>query len=138
MRAKAAHRGRAHHRLDVTIQAQILDLIDIYESDADGVVLITHDMESSPGEATGLWSCTPGKSPKRHHLGALRAHAPPVCRSAAGLVPKIDQDPEESLLSIPGLPPDLSQTITNCRFPPLPLRTEQCRQKDRRGASQRW
>src|ERR1019366_27072 len=46
-------------------------------------------------------------------------------------VPKIDQDPGESLLTIPGLPPDLSEAITNCRFAPRCLyATEKCRTEE--------
>jgi len=42
VRAQAADRRRAHHRLDVTIQAQILDLIDeLRERLHMGVLLIT-------------------------------------------------------------------------------------------------
>jgi len=46
-------------------------------------------------------------------------------------VPKLDRSPADRLLSISGLPPDLSQTITNCRFAPrCQYATDQCRAED--------
>jgi ABC-type dipeptide/oligopeptide/nickel transport system ATPase component len=42
----------------------------------------------------------------------------PYSQALLASVPKIDQDRNVRLLSIPGLPPDLSQPITGCRFAP--------------------
>jgi oligopeptide/dipeptide ABC transporter ATP-binding protein len=55
----------------------------------------------------------------------------PYAEALLASVPKIDQDRDESLLSIPGLPPDLSKEITNCRFSPRCLyTTDQCREQE--------
>ena len=55
----------------------------------------------------------------------------PYAEALLSSVPKLDQSPDERLLSIPGLPPDLSTDITNCRFAPrCPYATEQCREED--------
>jgi peptide/nickel transport system ATP-binding protein len=55
----------------------------------------------------------------------------PYAEALLASVPKIDQHPDDRLLSIPGLPPDLSQAITNCRFSPrCQYATEQCRQSE--------
>ncbi len=55
----------------------------------------------------------------------------PYSEALLASVPKVDQNPDELLLSIPGLPPDLSRTITNCRFAPrCQYATDICRSED--------
>src|ERR1700722_9258144 len=104
--------------LDVTIQAQILDLIDgLRERLHMGVVLITHDMGVIAGRADRVIVMYAGKIAEEAPTGGLfEKMRHPYAEALLASVPKIDQDPDESLLSIPGLPPDLSQTIINCRF----------------------
>jgi peptide/nickel transport system ATP-binding protein len=119
--------------LDVTIQAQILDLIDdLRERLHMGVVLITHDMGVIAGRTDRVVVMYAGKiaeeAPTAELFDRMRH---PYAEALLASVPKIDQNPEESLLSIPGLPPDLSQTITNCRFAPrCSYATEQCRAEE--------
>ena len=105
--------------LDVTIQAQILDLLDDLRQRLHmAVILITHDMGVIAGRADRVPSCTQARSSKRRSTrGALQRHAPSVHRGTArSRSRKLDQDRLERLVSIPGLPPDLSQPITHCRF----------------------
>jgi oligopeptide/dipeptide ABC transporter ATP-binding protein len=116
--------------LDVTIQAQILDLIDdLRERLHMGVVLITHDMGVIAGRTDRVVVMYAGKIAEEAATSVLfESMRHPYAEALLASVPRIDQDPEESLLSIPGLPPDLSQTITNCRFSPrCSYATEQCR-----------
>jgi oligopeptide/dipeptide ABC transporter ATP-binding protein len=55
----------------------------------------------------------------------------PYSEALLASVPKLDQSRDERLASIPGLPPDLSQAITNCRFAPrCRYATDQCRRED--------
>jgi oligopeptide/dipeptide ABC transporter ATP-binding protein len=55
----------------------------------------------------------------------------PYSEALLASVPRLDHKQDERLLSIPGLPPDLSQTITNCRFAPrCQYATDQCRSED--------
>ena len=55
----------------------------------------------------------------------------PYSEALLASVPKVDQDPDERLLSIAGLPPDLSRPITNCRFAPrCQYATDRCREED--------
>jgi oligopeptide/dipeptide ABC transporter ATP-binding protein len=119
--------------LDVTIQAQILDLIDdLRERLHMGVILITHDMGVIAGRTNRVIVMYAGKIAEEATTSVLFAQARhPYAEALLASVPKIDQDPEESLLTIPGLPPDLSQTITNCRFAPrCRYATDQCRTED--------
>src|SRR3984957_6329151 len=106
--------------LDVTIQAQILDLIDdLRERLHMGVVLITHDMGVIAGRTDRVVVMYAGKIVEEATTSTLferKRH--PDSEALLASVPKIDQDRDEVLLTIPGLPPDLSENITNCRFAP--------------------
>jgi peptide/nickel transport system ATP-binding protein len=119
--------------LDVTIQAQILDLIDdLREKLRMGVLLITHDMGVIAGRTDRVVVMYAGKIAEEAATGVLfEKMRHPYAEALLASVPKIDQDPDEMLLSIPGLPPDLSKTITNCRFSPrCQYATEQCRAEE--------
>ena len=56
----------------------------------------------------------------------------PYSEALLASVPKLDQQPGTiGCCAFPGLPPDLSQTITNCRFAPrCQYATDQCRAED--------
>ena len=119
--------------LDVTIQAQILDLIDdLRERLSMGVVLITHDMGVIAGRTDRVVVMYAGKIVEEATTSVLfdrKRH--PYSEALLASVPKIDQDRDEMLLTIPGLPPDLSETITNCRFAPrCRYATDQCRAEE--------
>jgi peptide/nickel transport system ATP-binding protein len=119
--------------LDVTIQAQILDLIDdLRERLRMAVILITHDMGVIAGRTDRVAVMYAGKIAEEattHRLFGDMRH--PYSEALLASVPKVDQNPDELLLSIPGLPPDLSHTITNCRFAPrCQYATDICRRED--------
>jgi peptide/nickel transport system ATP-binding protein len=119
--------------LDVTIQAQILDLIDdLRDRLRMAVILITHDMGVIAGRTDRVAVMYAGKIAEEattHRLFGDMRH--PYSEALLASVPKVDQDPDELLLSIPGLPPDLSHTITNCRFAPrCQYATDICRSED--------
>ena len=119
--------------LDVTIQAQILDLIDdLRQRLAMAVVLITHDMGVIAGRTDRVVVMYAGKVAEEAETGELfNRIRHPYSEALLASVPKLDQSRDERLASIPGLPPDLSQTITNCRFAPrCQYATEQCRTED--------
>jgi len=119
--------------LDVTIQAQILDLIDgLRERLHMGVILITHDMGVIAGRTDRVIVMYAGKIVEEAVTPVLfEKERHPYAEALLASVPKIDQDPGESLLTIPGLPPDLSETITNCRFAPrCRYATDECREHE--------
>jgi oligopeptide/dipeptide ABC transporter ATP-binding protein len=119
--------------LDVTIQAQILDLIDeLRQRLAMAVVLITHDMGVIAGRTDRVIVMYAGKVAEEAETGELfNRIRHPYSEALLASVPKVDQSRDERLASIPGLPPDLSQTITNCRFAPrCQYATEECRNED--------
>jgi peptide/nickel transport system ATP-binding protein len=121
--------------LDVTIQAQILDLIDgLRERLSMAVILITHDMGVIAGRTDRVVVMYAGQVAEEADTAELfsRMHHP-YSEALLASVPKLDQSPAERLLSIPGLPPDLSKTITNCRFSPrCQYATDRCRQEEPR------
>jgi peptide/nickel transport system ATP-binding protein len=117
--------------LDVTIQAQILDLIDdLRQQLRMAVVLITHDMGVIASRTDRVVVMYAGKVAEEAATGELfKRMRHPYSEALLASVPKIDQNPNERLLSIPGLPPDLSETHTNCRFSPrCRYATDECRE----------
>ena len=119
--------------LDVTIQAQILDLIDgLRQRLAMAVVLITHDMGVIAGRTDRVVVMYAGKVAEEAETGELfNRIRHPYSEALLASVPKLDQRRDERLLSIAGLPPDLSRTITNCRFAPrCPYATDRCWEED--------
>jgi oligopeptide/dipeptide ABC transporter ATP-binding protein len=119
--------------LDVTIQAQILDLIDDLRSQLRmAVMLITHDMGVIAGRTDRVVVMYAGKIVEESGTSVLFSHRRhPYAEALLASVPKLDHSPSERLRSIPGLPPDLSLPHTNCRFSPrCQYATEQCREEE--------
>ncbi len=106
--------------LDVTIQAQILDLLDdLRERLGMAIMLITHDMGVIAGRADRVLVMYAGKIIESSTTGELFARMRhPYSEALLASVPKLEQDSSIRLISIPGLPPDLSQPIDACRFAP--------------------
>ncbi len=106
--------------LDVTIQAQILDLIDDLRARLGmAVVLITHDMGVIAGRTDRVAVMYAGRIAEEAATPTLfRAMRHPYSAALLGSVPRLDADPRARLTSIPGLPPDLSQPFAACRFAP--------------------
>jgi peptide/nickel transport system ATP-binding protein len=119
--------------LDVTIQAQILDLIDdLRERLRMAVLLITHDMGVIAGRTDRVVVMYAGKVAEEASTRELfRAKRHPYSEALLASVPRLDQARSDRLVSIAGLPPDLSQTITNCRFAPrCRYATDVCREQE--------
>jgi oligopeptide/dipeptide ABC transporter ATP-binding protein len=97
-----------------------------------GVVLITHDMGVIASRTDRVVVMYAGKVAEEADTGQLFRHMRhPYTEALLASVPKIDQDPTERLLTIPGLPPDLSVPHTNCRFSPrCQYATDRCREEE--------
>ncbi len=106
--------------LDVTIQAQILDLIDgLRERLEMAVILITHDMGVIAGRSDRVLVMYGGRIIERadtEELVSRMRH--PYSEALLASVPRLDQPRDVPLASIPGRPPDLSQPVDHCRFAP--------------------
>ncbi len=117
--------------LDVTIQAQILDLIDdLRERLRMAVILITHDMGVIAGRTDRVVVMYAGKIVEEAATETLFTKMMhPYTDALLASVPKLDAHTGDRLISIPGLPPDLSKRHTNCRFNPrCQYATDKCRE----------
>jgi oligopeptide transport system ATP-binding protein len=115
--------------LDVTIQAQILDLIRrMREETGTSVILITHDLGVVAGMADEIVVMYAGKVFERAPTNTLfTASANPYTRGLLRSVPD-PASPGQELYQIPGLPPDLTRLGPGCPFAPRCDRaTDQCR-----------
>jgi oligopeptide/dipeptide ABC transporter ATP-binding protein len=103
--------------LDVTIQAQILDLIDRLRAELQmAVLLITHDMGVIADRTDRVVVMYAGKKAEMATTDALfNEMRHPYTQALLNAVPKIEESGYR-LNSIPGLPPDLSNEIIGCRF----------------------
>ncbi len=106
--------------LDVTIQAQILDLIDSLRRELRmAVVLITHDMGVIAGRTDRVLVMYAGKIVEEAStLEMFTSMRHRYSEALLASVPKVDQDASVPLRSIAGLPPDLSKPLHHCRFAP--------------------
>jgi len=119
--------------LDVTIQAQILELLEeLRDRLSMGVLLITHDLGVIAGRADRVLVMYAGRiveSGPTKELFAQPRH--PYTEALLGAIPRLDQDKDEELRSIPGLPPDLAHPPAGCRFAPrCAFATDRCRTDD--------
>ncbi len=106
--------------LDVTIQAQILDLIKRLKSEFNtAVIFITHDLGVVAGLCDRVIVMYAGKIVE--HAPTPQLYADPRHPYTIGLlksVPRLDEVRKERLEPIPGMPPDLMSNIQGCPFYP--------------------
>jgi peptide/nickel transport system ATP-binding protein len=116
--------------LDVTIQAQILALLDDLKRRLGmAMLLITHDMGVIAGHADRVNVMYAGRIVETAAVGDLFTHMHhPYTRALLASIPRLSQDRGHALHAIAGLPPDLASPPPGCRFAPRCERaTEQCR-----------
>ncbi|MEZ4430818.1 MAG: ABC transporter ATP-binding protein [bacterium] len=106
--------------LDVTIQAQILELIKQLKHDVGtSVILITHDLGVVAGMADDILVMYAGKIAERAPASSLfRQPAHPYTDGLLKSVPRVDEREHTRLQSIRGLPPVVSQLPPGCPFAP--------------------
>jgi peptide/nickel transport system ATP-binding protein len=104
--------------LDVTIQAQILALLDDLKSRLGmAMLLITHDMGVIAGHADRVNVMYAGRLVEEASTDTLFAHMHhPYTQALLGSIPRLDQDARKRLANIPGIPPDLAHVPAGCRF----------------------
>ena len=116
--------------LDVTIQAQILALLhDLKDRLGMAMLLITHDMGVIAGHADRVQVMYAGRMVEATETGSLFRHMRhPYTYALLASIPRLSQDNTQRLLTIGGLPPDLSHPPACCRFAPRCSRaTGKCR-----------
>ncbi|MFN8472348.1 MAG: ABC transporter ATP-binding protein [Anaerolineae bacterium] len=106
--------------LDVTISAQILDLVKRLKKDAGmAVIWITHDLGVVAGMADRVIVMYAGRIVEEAAVGDLYGH--PLHPYTLGLlksIPRLDEARKEKLEPIEGTPPDLVNYPVGCPFAP--------------------
>lgn len=118
--------------LDVTIQAQILDLMKkIQKEEGSSVLLITHDLGVVAEMCSRVIVMYAGKIVEEAPVEVLFANpSHPYTQGLIASVPKIGSG-VKVLPSIPGSVPDLASMPTGCRFAPrCKYATDKCREKE--------
>ncbi|HWC61815.1 MAG TPA: ABC transporter ATP-binding protein [Verrucomicrobiae bacterium] len=116
--------------LDVTVQAQILDLVKKMQRELGmAVIWITHDLGVVAGFCQRVQVMYAGRIVERAATGELFAQtAHPYTRALQKSIPAL-QPKGEALYTIPGMPPDLSRNLEGCPFVPrCEFAQEQCQQ----------
>lgn len=114
--------------LDVTIQAQIIDLInELKDEIGTSVIIITHDLGVVAEMADHVAVMYAGNIVEYGPVGEIFA-APehPYTQALMGSIPRLRHWPER-LTTIEGAPPSLTERIEGCPFKPrCPLRVSRC------------
>src|SRR5664280_361624 len=116
--------------LDVTVQAQILDIIDTLRTELNmGVLLITHDMGVIAGRSDRvvvMYGGIKAEEATTDELFHNMRH--PYSQALLASMPNLENATKHELASIAGLPPDLTREIVGCRFAPRCMyATDECR-----------
>ena len=115
--------------LDVTIQAQILELIKKLRDDfGTAVVLITHDMGVVAGIADRVAVMYAGRIVEQGSLRSVFYDAEhPYTWGLLGSIARLDRPRPPRLTAIKGMPPSLIQLPQGCAFGPrCPYRFDRC------------
>ena len=104
--------------LDVTVQAQIVDLLgELSREQGMAVILITHDMGVVAGLADDVMVMYAGTTVER--APAARLFAAPAHPYTIGLMqalPRLDADGDAPLVTIAGQPPQPGEAVAGCAF----------------------
>ena len=106
--------------LDVTVQAQILDLIrDLQREFDSAVIVITHDLGVVAEVADDILVMYAGKPVEQADTAELFARAEhPYTWGLLSSMPRLDRDRQDRLVPIPGSPPSLIDVPPGCAFSP--------------------
>src|SRR5690606_2677567 len=118
--------------LDVTIQAQILELLkDLSRRLGIAIIFITHNLgvvARYADRVAVMYAARQIEAGQAADVFAQPHH--PYTRGLLRAVPRLDQPRQEHLETIEGMPPDLLALPPGCRFAPrCGWRIEQCSQE---------
>jgi oligopeptide transport system ATP-binding protein len=106
--------------LDVTVQAQVLDLLDDLRREREtAMILITHNRGVVAESADEVAVMYAGQIVEQADAGELfQRPEHPYTAALLAAVPDLDDETarERRLVAIPGRPPDLIEPPSNCRF----------------------
>jgi peptide/nickel transport system ATP-binding protein len=121
--------------LDVTIQAQILDLmLELKEKTGTAIVLITHDLGVVAETSQRVVVMYAGRKVEEAPVEVLfEEPLHPYTRGLMRAIPRLDVEADAAgtrprLQEIPGLVPNLTRAIVGCAFAPrCTFATDRCR-----------
>ena len=118
--------------LDVTVQAQILDLLRQQQRDREmAMVLVSHDLGVVAGHTDEIAVMYAGqiveKAPTRSLFAKMRM---PYTAALVESIPRLENPSHTRLNVIAGRPPDLIDPPSGCRFAPrCPYAQDRCREE---------
>jgi peptide/nickel transport system ATP-binding protein len=106
--------------LDVTVQAQILDLLkDLQQEFGSAIIFITHDLGVIANMADDLLVMYAGRAVERGSVReVLQTPRHPYTWGLLSSMPRLGGDLDEALTPIPGSPPSLLNPPSGCPFHP--------------------
>ena len=118
--------------LDVTVQAQILNLLQKEQRERDmGMILVTHDLGVVAGRTDEIAVMYAGQVVEKAATATLFRHVRmPYTEALLRSIPAMDAPSHTRLQAIPGRPPDLINPPSGCRFAPrCPYVQDKCREE---------
>jgi peptide/nickel transport system ATP-binding protein len=118
--------------LDVTVQAQVLDLLDEQQRERYmAMVLVTHDLGVVAGRAHEIAVMYAGRivetAPTRRLFADMKM---PYTEALLSAIPRLSDPAHTRLLAIGGRPPDLVNPPQGCAFTPrCPYARERCHEE---------
>jgi oligopeptide/dipeptide ABC transporter ATP-binding protein len=115
--------------LDVTIQAQILELLKkVNQEFGTATILITHNLGVVAGMCERVLVMYAGRVVETGATEDVFSHPKhPYTWALLRSIPRLDAEEHEQLRAIEGLPPDLTRLPGGCAFHPrCPFRVERC------------
>jgi peptide/nickel transport system ATP-binding protein len=119
--------------LDVTTQAQILELLDELKTALGmAMILVTHDMGVIANRTDRVAVMYSGRIVESAETGALFGRMRhPYTEALFASIPHLQHDRNRPLFAIPGVPPDLTNPPAGCRFAPrCRFASDECREHD--------
>jgi peptide/nickel transport system ATP-binding protein len=119
--------------LDVTVQAQILDLLGEQRRERNmSMILVTHDLGVVAGHTDLIAVMYGGKVVEMAPTGSLFANMKmPYTEALLQSIPKLADPSHSRLHVIPGRPPDLVNPPAGCRFAPrCAYAQDRCREEE--------
>jgi oligopeptide/dipeptide ABC transporter ATP-binding protein len=119
--------------LDVTVQAQILDLLAAQQAERHmGMILGTHDLGVVANRTDEIVVMYAGRVVEQAPTAELFAHTRmPYTEALLRSIPRLTEASHTRLRAIPGRPPDLAAQTEGCRFAPrCPYVQDHCRKEE--------
>ena len=119
--------------LDVTVQAQILDLLQEQQAERFmAVILVTHDLGVVAGRTDDIAVMYAGRIVERAPTPVLFSEMRhPYTEALLNSIPKLADPSHTRLTAIPGRPPDIVNPPTGCTFAPrCPYAQDRCREEE--------